>query len=228
MTDVGITLADLIHRVDERSPGEGALDRLALAVQVGGQLDELSDGLVGHFVEGARTAGHSWAQIGTLLGVTKQAAQQKFVPVEIDLTRWTPRARRAVEELAVDEANRLGHGFVGTEHLLLGMCKADNVGRRALTALGVDVADLRKRVAAKAPPTTQAADAQFPRTPLARRALEAALREALRLGHNYVGCEHLLIALAGGDGIAHDVLAELEVTPDRARREVVKLLGAYR
>jgi hypothetical protein len=226
MPDVGLTLSDLIHRVDDRSPGDGALARLALAVEVGAQLELLADGLVGHFVDAARAEGSSWAQIGTILGVSKQAAQQRFVPFEPDLSRWTDRAKRALKH-ADAEAVRLGHGFVGTEHLLLGVCKADNLGRRALTALGVDLSGLRRMVGARAVATTEsgAAAGPLPYTPLARQALEATLREALRLGHNYIGNEHLVIALAGGAGLASEVLAEVDVTPERARRQVIQMLS---
>jgi hypothetical protein len=229
VSDLGVTLADLVHRVEDRSPGGTALERLVLAVELGGQLALLGDAIVGQFVDGARAEGASWAQIGTILGVSKQAAQQRFVPFEPDLTRWTDRAKRALEQ-ANQEAVRLQHAYVGTEHLLLGITKADNLGRRALVALDVDLGALRKAVTGRTGQVASSADGAgpLPYTPLARSALGAALREALRLGHNYIGCEHLVLALAGGEGLAGDVLRDAGVSPDAARRQVIQMLSGLR
>lgn len=222
-----MTLADLIHRVDERSPSERPLDRLELAVTVANQLDLLADGLVGHFVDRAKADGSSWAQVGAVLGVSKQAAQQRFVPTDPDLTRWTDRAKKALDH-AHQEAVRLGQAFVGTEHLLLGILRGDNLATVALAELAVDVAELSRLLEGSTRPRPTVKAKELPYTPLARQALERTLREALRLGHNYVGTEHVLIALAAGEGGAAEALTATGVTPDSARRQIIKLLAAYR
>jgi len=227
VSDLGITLADLIHRIEERSPTDDPLDRLGMAVELAGQLERLGDGVVGHFVDAARAKGCSWAQVGSQLGVTKQAAQQKFVPAQPDLGRWTDRARTSLTH-AAQEAARLGQAYVGTEHLLLGILKGENLAATALGELDVDVPALRARLAGSGKARPLRGAAALPYTPAARQAIERTLREALRLGHNYVGTEHLLIALAGSEGLAGEALAERDVTPDRARRQVIKLLSVYR
>src|SRR5687768_8327751 len=134
MGPTGITLADVIHRIEEAVPGGGqAIERLELAVEAAGDLAALGDALLDHFVEACRNDATSWARIGEALGVSKQGAQQRFVPRPTDLdgfvrtpefSRWTARAREALEH-AVAEAARLGNGFVGTEHLLLGVCAGE-------------------------------------------------------------------------------------------------------
>src|SRR5687768_17752375 len=117
MGPTGITLADVIHRIEEAVPGGGqAIERLELAVEAAGELAALGDAVLDHFVEACRDDATSWARIGEALGVSKQGAQQRFVPRQTDLegfartpefTRWTPRAKAALQH-AVDEAARLG------------------------------------------------------------------------------------------------------------------------
>jgi hypothetical protein len=235
MAALGITLADVIHRIEEGAPGAAAIERLELAVEAAGELAALSDALLDHFVEACRDDATSWARIGEALGVSKQGAQQRFVPRQTDLegfartpefTRWTTRARDALQH-AVDEAARLGRAYVGTEHLLLGICLGENLAVVALDALGADNEDLRNAIVARLGTTREVPSDGMPFTPPARRVLDRSLREALRLGHNYVGTEHLLIALASGEGLAAEVQHEAGVEPDGVRREVIRLLGRY-
>jgi hypothetical protein len=236
MAPTGITLADVIHRIEEAAPGAQAIERLELAVEAAGELAALSDALLDHFVEECRDDATSWARIGEALGVSKQGAQQRFVPRQTDLegfartpefTRWTPRARAALQH-AVDETARLGQGFVGTEHLLLGVLDGENLAVVALDALGADNVALRDALLARIGSHQPVPGDGLPFTPLARRALDRTLREALRLGHNYVGTEHLLIALAESEGLAAEVLHEAEVDADGIRREIIRLLSRYR
>ena len=236
MAALGITLADVVHRIEEATPGSAAIDRLALAVEAAADLAALGDALLGHFVDACREDAASWTQIGAVLGVSKQGAQQRFVPRPTDLdgftrtpefNRWTPRARLALQE-AADAAARLGQGFVGTEHLLLGICKEENLAGVALDALGIQAAALVETMQARIGAHRSVPSDGLPFTPLARRALEMTFREALRLGHNYVGTEHLLIALAGGEGMGGDVLREAGADADAIRREVLRLLARYR
>jgi hypothetical protein len=232
------SLAELIQTVHDRSADQDALARVAAAAEVTGEIANKADLLLGHFVAAARQAGCSWAEIGTALGVTKQGAQQRFVdrddepPAEDEdlLLRYTDRARAGVAG-ARQEAREMGHNYVGTEHLLLGiLVDPTALSVRVLDALGVRPADLRDAVVEASGPRSpdNTAAAGLPFTPRARRVLDLTRGESFRLGHNYIGTEHLLLALvAEEDGIAGRVLREQGVDTDRARAEVVRALSAY-
>jgi hypothetical protein len=232
------SLTELIQTVHDRSADEDALTRVATAAEVTGEITNKADLLLGHFVEAARHAGCSWAEIGTALGVTKQGAQQRFVervetpPADDEhlLVRYTGRARTGVAR-AREEALKMGHNYVGTEHLLLGiLTDPDALSVKVVEALGVPPAELRDAVVGASGPRSPynpfASDPPF--TPRARRVLDLTRGESLRLGHNYIGTEHLLLALvAEEDGVAARVLREQGVDMDRARAEVVRVLTAY-
>ena len=144
--DLGLGLDDLIAAVDRLQPESDEIARLQTAVLLSERLGELGDHLVGHFVDEARRVGASWRAIGDGLGVSKQAAQKRFVPTAGDvsqegfLSRFTPRARDALTA-ARDTARRLGRAQVGTEHLVAGLI-ADSQGlsAQAIAAQGVAVA----------------------------------------------------------------------------------------
>ena len=140
--------------------------------------------------------------------------------------RFTERARLLVVS-AQDEARSLGHGRIGTEHLLLGLLRdEEGLAARALDSLGVRLGEARAQVARLAPPAEPAATGQIPFSPRAKKALELSLREALALGHGWIGTEHVLLALGRvGDGAAARVLAEVGAPPERVRRRVLELLG---
>ncbi len=142
--------------------------------------------------------------------------------------RFTDRARHVVV-LAQAEARLLQHDYIGTEHLLLGLIQeGEGVAAQALTALGVQLEDVRGHVEAiigtgKAMPT-----GHIPFTPRAKKVLELSLREALSLGHDYIGTEHILLGLLReGEGVAAQVLEKLGVTLAVARQEVVGLLAGH-
>jgi ATP-dependent Clp protease ATP-binding subunit ClpC len=141
--------------------------------------------------------------------------------------RFTERARQVVV-LAQDEARTLGHGYIGTEHLLLGLIREqDGVAARALGALGVTEDDARAQVAAMVVAGDDAATGQIPFTRRAKEVLELALREALALGHNYIGTEHILLGLLReNQGIGAQVLRDLGADPERVRSEILPLLAA--
>src|SRR5258708_30971800 len=114
MTDLPMTLDQLVKMVEERTLEEDPLGRVGAATAMAAGLDALGDNLVGHFVDAARAAGLPWSQIGTALGVTKQAAQQRFVPRDLSdavLTRYTGRAQKALDE-AVTAARAHKHNYV--------------------------------------------------------------------------------------------------------------------
>jgi ATP-dependent Clp protease ATP-binding subunit ClpA len=140
--------------------------------------------------------------------------------------RFTQRARQAVT-LAERAAREIPHSYVGTEHLLLGIIdEGGGIGVKVLPSLDIEVADLRAElVASMDRPTGAAPDNHLPFTPIAKRALEAALKEALTLGHNYIGTEHLLLALlATEDGLASQVLRRMGLEQRTTRRAVVTAL----
>ncbi|MDG4823234.1 ATP-dependent Clp protease ATP-binding subunit [Asanoa sp. WMMD1127] len=140
--------------------------------------------------------------------------------------RFTDRSRRVVI-LAQEEARILNHASIGTEHLLLGIVKeGENVGARALAALGLDLVTVRQQVEEVAGTGTQAAGGHIPFTPRARRVLELALREALQLGHGHIGPEHLLLGLVrDGGGVGAQVLSRFGADAAAVRLQVIKELA---
>jgi hypothetical protein len=210
-----MTLDELISDVKGRHPHGTALDHLAEATVIAQHLDELADHLVGHFVDQARRAGASWTEIGQSMGVTKQAAQKRFVP-RVDeapaapgrLRQFTIRARRAVAA-AQTYAKQARRAHVGSEHVLLGLLdEPDALGGRALLAQGLSLDQLRLAAEAVDSPTTDAPLEHVPFGGNAKKLLELTLREALRLDHNYIGTEHMLLALLADDGAGGRVLRD--------------------
>lgn len=215
---------------DELDP----LRQLRAAAVLGSELSSVGDEVVNHFVEKAREEGHSWTEIGEVLGMTKQAAQQRFRLRWFDRLiggrsvpwmRYTDRARRVVRK-AVDEALSLNHDYVGTEHFLLAILREkDSVGERALRDLGLTAFNVRQSLEEKAPPANVPVSCDLSCTPLAKDALRGARHEAKTLGHNYVGTEHLLLSLTRvKKGLAAEILREKGVTLPDARRSVISLL----
>src|SRR6516165_9405048 len=123
--------------------------------------------------------------------------------------RFTDRARRVVV-LAQEEARMLNHTYIGTEHILLGLiCEGEGVAARALESLGISQAAVRRQVEEITGQDQQAPSGPIPLTPRAKKVLELSLREALQLGHNYVGTEHILLGLIReGKGVAAQVLVK--------------------
>jgi ATP-dependent Clp protease ATP-binding subunit ClpC len=141
--------------------------------------------------------------------------------------RFTDRARRVVV-LAQEEARLLGHGYIGTEHILLGLLGEDEgVGAQALVQSGVSLAAARDKVVAVIGEGPGTPPSHIPFTPRAKKVLELALREAIALGHNYIGTEHQLLGLVREeDGVAAQVLISLGVTLDGLRSRILDLLSA--
>ncbi len=222
-------LQHLIATVEETA--DEPLGRIEAASTIREQIDRLSDELLDHVVKEARAAGCSWAQIGDALGVTRQAAQQRHGGFAGRLlrgltdglfTRFTARAKSVVVA-APDEARTRGHAAVETEHLLLGLFAGNegNVATIVLGRLGIDRETVTRLVDERVPPGHATPRGHVPFAKRAKKALELALREALRLGHNYIGCEHILLALARvEDGTASRVLADLGATHERLDREI--------
>ncbi|WP_127554414.1 ATP-dependent Clp protease ATP-binding subunit [Actinoplanes sp. OR16] len=142
--------------------------------------------------------------------------------------RFTDRARRVVV-LAQEEARLLNHNYIGTEHLLLGLAReGEGVAARALEASGITLDRVREQVEEIIGQGQQPASGHIPFTPRAKKILEMSLREALQLGHNYIGTEHILLGLLReGEGVAAQVLVRLESDLNRIRQRVIQLLSGY-
>jgi ATP-dependent Clp protease ATP-binding subunit ClpC len=142
--------------------------------------------------------------------------------------RFTDRARRVVV-LSQQESRQLGHNYIGTEHLLLGLlAEEDGVAARVLESLGVQLEAVRSRVLEIIGRGTGSAHGHIPFTPRAKKVLELSLREAIQLGHNYIGTEHILLGLVReGEGIGAQVLAKQGVSLDRVRAEVIRELKEH-
>jgi dihydroneopterin aldolase len=140
--------------------------------------------------------------------------------------RFTHRARQAVV-LAQEEARRFNHNYVGTEHLLLGLLRLDEgLASRVLTSLDVSGGAVREQVGSIVGYGEEEMGAQAPFTPRSKKVLELALREAMRLEHNYIGTEHLLLGLVReSEGVANQVLSNLGVERDEIRAKLAGMLG---
>jgi hypothetical protein len=226
-----IRLDDLIEGIRRARPGDPG-SQLGEAVVVAEHLGELADHLVGHFVDQARRSGLSWTEIGRSMGVTKQAAQKRFVPRDEQSTgqsfaRFTPRAR-AVVVASQEEARRGKHLVITPAHLILGLVQEqDGLAWRALAASGRTADAVRTAASAALPASEGEPPALIPFAGPAKKALELTFRQALRLGDESVGTQHILLALLeleNGDGplsgLGLDVagieraLAGLEATED--------------
>ena len=217
-------LDDLIAGVE--TAHDDPLDRVATAVLVGDHLGETADHLIGHFVDRARRAGASWTDIGRSMGVSKQAVQKRFVPKEQGFSRFTPRARNVVVA-AQNEARARRDQQIRVEHLVLGLlAEPEGLAARAIVAQGVSPDRVREVATATLGPSgTGESPELVPFDDRTRTVLETTFREALRLGHNYIGTEHLLLALLDTDE-GTGVLAGLGVDRARAEEFVTRTLAA--
>ncbi|MDG9675325.1 Clp protease N-terminal domain-containing protein [Micromonospora sp. DH14] len=206
-----VKLDDLIQAI--KTAHSDALDQLTDAVIAADHLGEVADHLIGHFVDQARRSGASWTDIGRSMGVTKQAAQKRFVPKATDAAaldpnagfgRFTPRARNVVMA-SQEEARASGNAEIGPEHLVLGLlAEPEGLAARVMAARGATPEAVRETVTAVLPPRADQVPDLIPYDARGKKALELTFREALRLGHNYIGTEHILLALLeqeDGDGV---------------------------
>ncbi|WP_369370779.1 ATP-dependent Clp protease ATP-binding subunit [Promicromonospora sp. Populi] len=142
--------------------------------------------------------------------------------------RFTDRARRVVV-LAQEEARMLNHNYIGTEHILLGLIhEGEGVAAKALESLGISLDGVRTQVTEIIGEGQQAPSGHIPFTPRAKKVLELSLREALQLGHNYIGTEHILLGLIReGEGVAAQVLTKMGADLNKVRQQVIQLLSGY-
>jgi hypothetical protein len=208
-----VDLDHLIAEVDRNAPSSDDVDRVRTAAQLAGELQAAADDLVAHFVELARNNSRSWADVGEALGVTRQAAMQRFVaPVKesaLPPDGEVQEAFRAAKEIAI----RHRHNFIGTEHLLLGLLDADNAATRVLAAAAVPADGLRHDLESRMSLGGSQAAARIPWTPYARKCADLAEQHAAKAGRAEVGTVDWLAALLElGRGAAADALRSHGVT----------------
>jgi hypothetical protein len=222
------TLQALIDAVKADAPGDDPLVRLTQASRTADDLEQVGDALLGHFVDQCRRSGHSWSEISNALGVSKQAAHKRFTLEAPTFERFTQRARSVLSR-SETEAHRLGHGFVGTEHILLALFDVpESLALKVLDALGMAKPVVDEKVRGLIKPATASEKGKLPFTPRAKAVLRNALEEALQLGHNYIGTEHLLLGLfADEDSIAAKVLQDLGASQSMVRDRTLELLAGY-
>jgi hypothetical protein len=243
MTSSPVSLDTLITYVKVQRPGGSPLENLSDAVTVSAQLTDQADSLIGHFVDQARRSGASWSQIGASMGVSKQAAQQRFVPrgpvqglqmphVPGDFSRFTLRARNVLAA-AEDLAQAADVAVIGPEQLAVGLlAEPEGIAAQAIAALGVSAGQLRSAFGApdlaetgNAPAGGGPAAARVPLGPGAVATLKGALRSALHLGHNYIGTEHILLGLVDADDATAATLQRLGVTKAGVHEQITLLFA---
>jgi hypothetical protein len=224
-------LIDVIKKVHTQP-----LEQLTDAVLAAESLGEISDHLIGHFVDQARRSGASWTEIGKCMGVTKQAAQKRFVPKAPDFEsaaldpnagfgRFTARARNVVV-VAQNKAQRAANHEITPDHLLLALFDdPDGLAVKLLAREHIDAATVEKAVTLP-PPADGERPTLIPFNGPAKKVLELTFRQALRLGHNYIGTEHIVLALLEAeddDGPLH----RLGVDKDRFESDLVTALEPF-
>lgn len=230
MTKTLPSLDGLIEYVREQRRDGSELDRVRDAVHVAGTIDELGDHLVGHFIDEARAAGHSWSAIGENLGLSRQAVQKRYAPPSGDeptkrpglFDRMNAEGKFAIVH-AQDAAWARQQDYIGGEHLLLGIAdEPESTGAKALADCGatpeIVIAAVNGRFGK---PNGKPLTNKLPFTVRAKKILENSLRESIRLGHEHVGTEHLALAfLTVPDAISGEILRNLGVTYEGLRAAI--------
>ncbi len=234
-----VRLGDLIEVI--KKVHSGPLEQLTGACLAADHLGEVADHLIGHFVDQARRSGASWTDIGRSMGVTKQAAQKRFVPKSPagpsdfegfdgytqGFSRFTDLARNVVMA-SQEEARVAGNDQIGPGHLVLGLLsEPQGLAARAITEQGVTLDRVREAVTPALPSAATEPPPLIPFAPASKKVLELTFREAVRMGHNYVGTEHILLALLeqeDGDG----VLASLGITKPGTEASITKALNSLK
>ena len=245
-------LQNLIETVRQDAHSDDALDQLVTAAATVAQIEDTSDAMLGHFVDRCRRDGRSWSEISTALGVTKQAVHKRFATSVADqiiasipaptLERFTARARVVIASAAL-AARDAGRAKAGAVHILIGLfAEPEGVAAKVLqalgvtrdavrtAALGVPAADEPEDPAGETGAPAGDAGPPIPRfTADGRLAMRDALAIALELGHNYIGTEHLLLALYRNAGSpAAAILAASGASEADVRARVLELLRGYK
>ncbi|OZD10091.1 Clp protease [Rhodococcus sp. 06-156-3C] len=229
-----VRLDDLIDAIKKVHDDE--LEQLSDAVVAADSLGDLADHLIGHFVDQARRSGASWTDIGQSMGVSKQAAQKRFVPkgpggsdsamdASEGFKRFTPRAKNVVVA-SQNEANTAGNAEIAPAHLVLGLLtEKESIGTRFLLSDGRTEQQVRDAAQALLPASEGRSPALIPYDAGSKKVLELTFREALRLGHNYVGTEHVLLAMLEFENGA-GLLTDLGLEKNAVEEQLVAALGS--
>jgi hypothetical protein len=239
MTTFPVPLDNLIAYVKGLHPDGGPLANVSDAFAVSTQLDEQADALIGYFVDQARRSGLSWSQIGGAMGVTKQAAQKRFVPSASKVSDMMPESAKPFSQFTARAARTLAAasklaapGPMGSAHLAAALlAEPEGFAAKAIAVAVVSPEQLYAALgtgpAERAENTGSAELLDLSLGETAKDALKAAMKAALRLGHNYIGTEHFLLGLLAEGGPVAEAFASLGLTPDRAERLIGEELAAY-
>src|SRR5215469_12365161 len=235
------SLQDMIETVPQDSPTGRALDQLVTAATAVAQLEDTSDAMLGHFVDRCRREGRSWSEISAALGVTKQAVHKRFAGAMADqimaavpepsFERFTSRARNVLTVAVRSAQAGRARQLASSAHILLALyAEPEGIAAKVLQTMNV-TKDAVEAAIESAPATARPADASDQAkdfTPDGRRALRDALAIALELVHNYIGTEHLLLALYRNPGSpAAAILTAAGTTEQEARTHVTELLRGF-
>lgn len=225
-----VDAAALARSVDERAGSASELDRLRAAVAVADELRADADELLDRCVQAARQGGCSWAQIGVALGVTRQAAHERFLHAERAPLAWPPHGSESVRAafvVAEREARTLGHCRIGTEHVLLGLLACDErLATRVLEPLGVTRHAILERIRHRVGVAPATVTGELGVAPRLKKVLEAARGHARALGQGCTSGEHLLVAMTEvTDCVAARILEDLGCPPERVVTAVAHDLG---
>jgi hypothetical protein len=219
MTRANLDLNELITQLDIDTATADPLDRVTEAQKRAQSLSDIGDQLVGHFVSIAREAGASWSQIGDAIGVSKQAAQQR------DSLRlyqnFTERARQAL--VIAQDAAREHHGaHITAEHLLVGVLGIEKgLAAQAMQHLVASLPALREELITILPRDAQTPPQRLVYAEMGRRVIDETVKSALKLNHNYVGTEHLLLGVLAAGGPAAELLIKHGVTAELAEQRIL-------
>jgi hypothetical protein len=266
MAEFPVPLDNLIAYVKTLHPDGGPLENVSDAFAVSEQLDEQSDALLGYFVDQARRSGLSWSQIGAAMGVSKQAAQKRFVPGQESIllreigasqtgrkpfSRFTDRAIRvlfAADRLAADstaahstaadsststgQAEGAAHSPIGAAHLSAAfLSEPEGLAAKAIGKAGLTPEQVYGAVgigpAPQLPNQDRASASELTFDDSAKATFREALKWALRMGHNYIGTEHLLLGVLFTGGPVAEGFTGLGLTPQRAEELITAELAAY-
>ena len=254
MTEFPVPLDNLIAYVKTLHPAGGPLENVTDAFAVSEQLDEQSDALLGYFVDQARRSGLPWSQIGAAMGVSKQAAQKRFVPGQASehllaadfkkFSRFTDRAIRvlfAADRLAADrpgsdptdgQAESATRPAIGAAQLAAAFfSEPEGLAAKAIRAAGIVPEQVYAAIATgpapQLPNQDRAALPDLSFDDSAKAAFREALKWALRMGHNYIGTEHLLLGVLFTGGPTGDAFTALGLPPQRAEELITAELTAY-
>jgi Clp amino terminal domain, pathogenicity island component len=239
MTTFPVPLDNLISYVKGLHPDGGPLENVSDAFTVSTQLDEQADALIGYFVDQARRSGLSWSQIGGAMGVSKQAAQKRFVPPASKVSDMMPESVKPFSRFTARAARTLAAagklaapGPMNSAHLAAALlAEPGGFAANAIAAAGVAPEQLYAALgtgpAERAENTGSAELLDLELDQSAKGALKSAMKAALRLGHNYIGTEHFLLGLLSEGGPVTEAFAGLGLTPERPDGLIAEELAAY-